>query len=83
MSKSQVRTLMCVLCLAALCAIIAGCEGQATGEKAKPEVKATCEKAKPAAEKPCDKAKAAAKEPKAACEGGNCRKTEGGGEAGG
>jgi hypothetical protein len=67
MSKSQVRTLMCVLCLAALCAIIAGCEGQATGEKAKPEAKATCEKVKPAAEKPCDKTKAAtAEKPKEA-----------------
>jgi len=65
MSKSQVRTLMCVLCLAALCAIIAGCEGQATSEKAKPEVKATGAQAKPAAAKP-EASKPAAAKPKEA-----------------
>ena len=78
MSKSQVRTLMCVVCLTAMCALIAGCEGQATVEKAKPEVKATAEKAKPevkataekakaaTAEKPKEAAKPAAEKPKAA-----------------
>ena len=63
MSKSQIRTLMCVLCLAALCTMIAGCEGQATCPKAK-ETKAATEKcdvkAKPAAEQ----AKPAAEKPK-------------------
>jgi len=80
MSKSQVRTLVCVVCLTAMCALIAGCEGQATVEKAKPEVKATAEKAKPeakataepaklaTAEKPKEAAKPAAEKPKAATE---------------
>ncbi len=71
MSENQVRTLMCVLCLTALCAIIAGCEGQATAEKVKPEAKATGEQAKPAAEKPkaaTEQAKPAAEKPKAASE---------------
>jgi hypothetical protein len=65
MNKSQVRTLMCVLCLAALCALIAGCEGQATCSKEKEakEAKAACEQAKPAAEKPAaEKPKEAAAE---------------------
>jgi hypothetical protein len=59
---------MCVLCLAALCALIAGCEGQATCPKAKEakEVKATGEQAKPAAEKPKEAAKPAAEKPKEA-----------------
>ena len=65
MSKSNVRILMWVLCLTALCAIIVGCEGQATCEKAKPEVKATSVQAKPAAEKPAA-AKPAAEKPKEA-----------------
>ncbi len=63
MSKNQIRTLMCVLCLAALCAIMAGCEEQAakepstTAKKAplaaeKPKAAAKTETTKPAAEKP-------------------------------
>ena len=51
MSKSQFRTMMLVLCLAALCAIIAGCQEEAASPKAK-EVKATTEKAPAAAVKP-------------------------------
>jgi hypothetical protein len=54
---------MCVLFLTALCAVIAGCEGQAACKKAKPEVKATVAQAKPAAEKP--KAASAAAKPAA------------------
>jgi hypothetical protein len=72
MSKNQIRTLMCVLCLAALFAIIAGCEGKATKEtKATGEMKpAVAEKpgqaAKPAAEKPKpEPAKPSAEKPKA------------------
>jgi hypothetical protein len=53
MSKSQFRTIMVVLCLAALCALIAGCEEEAANPKAK-EVKAA-----PAAEKPAPAAKPA------------------------
>lgn len=67
MSKSQIRTLMCVLCLAALCAIIAGCEEQAAKEPAttvekaplaakKPKAAVKAEAAKPAAEKPKESA---------------------------
>jgi hypothetical protein len=56
MSKSQIRTLMCVLCLTALCAIIVGCESQATcptkAKAAAKEPNATCEKAKATTEKP-------------------------------
>jgi hypothetical protein len=62
---------MCVLCLAALCALIAGCEGQATCPKAKEakEAKATSEQAKPAAEKPKAASEPApAEKPKAATE---------------
>jgi len=44
MNKSQFRTMMLVLCLAALCAVIAGCQEEAACPKAK-EVKATAEKA--------------------------------------
>ncbi len=67
MSKSQIRILISLLCLVAMGALIAGCEGQAakTCEKAKAE-KATCEKEKPAAEKPAaEKAKPAAEKPAA------------------
>jgi hypothetical protein len=67
MSKSQIRTLISLLCLVALGALIAGCEGQAGKpcEKAKAE-KATCEKGKPAAEKlTAEKAKPAAEKPAA------------------
>jgi hypothetical protein len=46
MSKSQFRTMMLMLCLAALCAVIAGCQEEAASPKAK-DVKAA-----PAAEKP-------------------------------
>ena len=51
MNKSQFRTMMLVLCLAALCAVIAGCQEEAASPKAK-DVKATAEKAPAAAEKP-------------------------------
>ena len=51
MNKSQFRTMMLVLCLAALCAVIAGCQEEAASPKAK-EVKATAEKAPAVAEKP-------------------------------
>jgi hypothetical protein len=53
MSKSQFRTIMLVLCVAALCAVIAGCQEEAASPKAK-DVKATTEKpaAPKAAEKP-------------------------------
>jgi hypothetical protein len=54
MNKSQFRTMMLVLCLAALCAVIAGCQEEAASPKAK-DVKAA-----PAAEKPAP-AKAEAK----------------------
>ncbi len=40
---------MCVLCLTAICALIAGCESQATCSKAKESTKATGEKTKEAA----------------------------------
>jgi hypothetical protein len=56
---------MCVLCLTALCANLAGCEGQATKAPSCPrakEAKATGEKAIPAVEKPCDKTEAATAE---------------------
>ena len=46
MNKSQFRTMMLVLCLAALCAVIAGCQEKAASPKAK-DVKATAEKAPP------------------------------------
>jgi hypothetical protein len=64
MNKSQFRTMMLVLCLAALCAVIAGCQEEAASPKAK-EVKATAEKpataVKPAAEaKPAPAPKPAA-----------------------
>jgi len=62
MSKSQIRTLISLLCLVALGALIAGCEAQA----GKPCEKAKAEKAKPAAEKPAaEKAKPAAEKPAA------------------
>ena len=54
MNKSQFRTMMLVLCIAALCAVIAGCQEEAASPKAK-EVKAT-----PAAEKPAAAVKPAA-----------------------
>jgi hypothetical protein len=54
MNKSQFRTMMLVLCIAALCAVIAGCQEEAASPKAK-DVKAA-----PAAEKPAP-AKAEAK----------------------
>jgi hypothetical protein len=46
MNKSLFRTMMLVLCLAALCAVIAGCQEEAASPKAK-DVKATAEKAPP------------------------------------
>jgi hypothetical protein len=54
MNKSQFRTMMLVLCVAALCAVIAGCQEEAAAPKAK-QVKAT-----PAAEKPAAAVKPAA-----------------------
>ena len=51
MNKSQFRTMMLVLCLAALCAVIAGCQEEAASPKAK-QVNATAEKAPAAAVKP-------------------------------
>ncbi|MFA5251491.1 MAG: hypothetical protein WC454_02760 [Phycisphaerae bacterium] len=57
MNKSQFRAMMLVLCLAALCAVIAGCQEEAACPKAK-DVKATAEKA-PAAVKPVAEAKPA------------------------
>jgi len=60
MRKSQIRTLMCVLCLAALFSFIAGCEGQATKE-----TKATGETKPAAAEKPAQPAKPVAAKPAA------------------
>jgi hypothetical protein len=51
MNKSQFRTMMLVLCLAALCAVIAGCQEEAASPKAK-DVKATAEKAPAATVKP-------------------------------
>ena len=59
MNKSQFRTMMLVLCLAALCAVIAGCQEEAASPKAK-EVKATAEKAPAVAEKPAAIVKPAA-----------------------
>lgn len=50
MSKSQIRTLMCVLCLAALSAVIAGCEEQAAKEPS--PVEAEQPKMAPAKPKP-------------------------------
>jgi hypothetical protein len=47
MSKSQFRTMMLVLCFAALCAFIAGCEEEAAKPKAK-EVKTSAAAEKPA-----------------------------------
>ncbi|MGB7581280.1 MAG: hypothetical protein WBL85_02375 [Sedimentisphaerales bacterium] len=59
MNKSQFRTMMLVLCLAALCAVIAGCQEEAASPKAK-EVKATAPAEKPAAAvKPAAEAKPA------------------------
>lgn len=58
MNKSQFRTMMLVLCLAALCAVIAGCQEEAACPKAK-DVKATAEKAPAAAVKPAAEAKPA------------------------
>jgi hypothetical protein len=46
MNKSQFRTMMLVLCIAALCAVIAGCQEEAASPKAK-DVKATAEKTPP------------------------------------
>jgi len=58
MNKSQFRTMMLVLCLAALCAVITGCQEEAASPKAK-DVKATAEKAPAAAVKPAPAAKPA------------------------
>lgn len=68
MSKSQIRTFMCVLCLTALCVNFAGCEGKAAKEPGEPALKAVeakpkAEAAKPVAEKPEEPAA----EPKEAC----------------
>jgi hypothetical protein len=58
MSKSQFRTMMLVLCVAALCAVIAGCQEEAASPKAK-DVKATAEKAPAAKPAPAPAAKPA------------------------
>lgn len=54
MNKSQFRTMMLVMCLAALCALIAGCQEEAASPKAK-EVKAAPAAEKPAAPKAAEK----------------------------
>jgi hypothetical protein len=60
MSNSQIRTLLCVLCLAVLCVNFAGCKGKAAKESEQPAVKAAEEKPKEAA-KPAEQPKQAAK----------------------
>jgi len=65
MNKSQFRTMMLVLCLAALCAVIAGCQEEAVSPKAK-DVKATAPAAavKPAPAKAAEAKPAPAPAPK-------------------
>jgi hypothetical protein len=68
MSKSQVRTLISVLCLAVLCSVIVSCKSPTKSDKAKTEVKATAEKPKAAAAPAKTEAKPAAEKPKPAAE---------------
>jgi hypothetical protein len=55
MNKSQFRTMMLVLCIAALCAVIAGCQEEAASPKAKQVTAAPAAAVKPAPAKAMEK----------------------------